>query len=183
VALNRRLGFTRVEADESYKKALEYYRKNEPDLDNAIDQMNKAIEALPGQPEYHAARGLMHYDDGHFDEARADFEAAIALFEYELLAQYGLGLLALRDGDYDSALAHLKKAYNVNPTRAETLYTLAVVHYHRRDLASAANLMKQAHDQFEAHKDKRKADAAKWLRVLGKIADRTAALLDSGKGG
>ncbi len=37
--------------------------------------------------------------------------------------------------------------------------------------------MKLANDRFEALNDKRKADAAKWLRELAKLADKTAALL------
>jgi hypothetical protein len=37
--------------------------------------------------------------------------------------------------------------------------------------------MKLANDRFEATNDKRKADAAKWLRELGRMAEKTAKLL------
>ena len=40
--INQRLGFTRFEADEYYKQALEAFKKN--DFDNAIDAMKNAIE-------------------------------------------------------------------------------------------------------------------------------------------
>ena len=43
--------------------------------------------------------------------------------------------------------------------------------------ASAANLMKLANDRFEATNDKRKADSAKWLRELAKMAEKTANML------
>ncbi|MCK6577588.1 MAG: tetratricopeptide repeat protein [Anaerolineae bacterium] len=175
--LNQRLGFTRFEADEYYKRALEYYRKRE--FDNAVDSMTKAIAAFPNQPEYYAARGLMHFDDANFDEARADFEHALKLFKVELLAHYGLGMLAFREEQWDAALEHFRIAYNVNPQRPETLYYLSLTYYHRRDFASAANLMKLAHDQFEANDDKRRGEAARWLRELSKIAEKTAALLQS----
>lgn len=169
--LNQRLGFTRYEADEYYKRALEFYKKN--DFDNAVDSMNKAILAFPNQSEYYAARGLMHLDDANYAEARADFDQALKVFPHELLAHYGLGVLAFRDKQWDEALAAFTHAYNVNPKRAETLYYLALTYFNKRDFASAANLMKLAHDQFEAHADKRKADSGKWLRELGKLIDKS----------
>jgi hypothetical protein len=86
-------------------------------------------------------------------------------------------VLAYREQNWDEALEHFTAAYYADTGRPETLYYLALTYYRQRDFASAANLMKLAHDRFEALNDKRKADAAKWLRELGKMADKTAALL------
>lgn len=174
--LNQRLGFTRYEADEYYKQALDAFRKRQ--FSQAIHLMDSAIEVLPNKSEYYAARGYMYLEDAVNDKAQADFETALKKYPYEMLAHYGLGMIAYKDGDYDAALDRFTKAYYADQQRAETLYYLALTYFHKRDLVSAANLMKLAHDRFEATDDKRKSDAAKWLRELSKLAERTAALLN-----
>ncbi len=173
--INQQLGFTRFEADEYYKQALEAYGKG--DFDAAVDAMKNAIAALPRKAEYYAARGIMYLEDGVTQSASDDFDEALRLFPHEMLAHYGRGVLAYRDKNWDEALQHFTAAYYVDQKRAETLYYLALTYYHKRDFASAANMMKLANERFEAADDKRKADAAKWLRELAKLADKTAQLL------
>lgn len=173
--INQRLGFTRFEADEYYKQALDAYKKG--DLDNAVDAMKNAIKAMPRKAEYYAARGMMYLDDGVTQSAREDFDTAIKLFSHEMLAHYGHGILDFKDQNWDEALQHFTTAYYADQQRPETLYYLALTYYHKRDFASAANLMKLAYDRFEALNDKRKADAGKWLRELAKMADKTTELL------
>ncbi len=175
--INQQLGFTRYEADEYYKQALEAYQKG--DYDTAVDAMKNAIMALPRKAEYYAARGMMYLDDGVTQSALDDFNRALQLFPHEMLAHYGNGIVAFKDKDWDEALQHFTAAYYANTERAETLYYLALTYYHKRDFASAANLMKMANERFEAANDKRKADAAKWLRELGRMAEKTAQLLKS----
>jgi len=176
--INQRLGFTRFEADEYYKQALEAFKKN--DFDNAIDAMKNAISVLPKKAEYYSARGLMYLEDGVTQSAIEDFETALRLFQHEMLAHYGLGIIAYKDQDWDKALQEFTAAYYADQQRPETLYYLALTYYHKRDPASAANLMKMANDRFEATNDKRKSDSAKWLRELGKLAEKTAQYLRAG---
>lgn len=176
--LDQQLGFTRYEADEYYKQALEAFRKG--DFDAAVDNMKHAIAALPKKPEYYAARGLMYLEDGVTQSALDDFDQALRLFPHEMLAHYGKGIVAFKDQNWDEALQHFTAAYYADTQRPETLYYLALTYYHQRDFASAANLMKLANDRFEATNDRRKADAQKWLRELAKLADKTAELLKGG---
>jgi tetratricopeptide (TPR) repeat protein len=178
--INQHLGFTRFEADQYYKQALEAYKKG--DFDSAIDNMKNAIEALPRKAEYYAARGLMYLDDGVTQSALDDFEQALKIFPHEMLAHYGRGIIAFNDKQWDEALQHFTSAYYVDQQRPETLYYLALTYYHKRDFPSAANLMKLANDRFEALNDKRKADSGKWLRELAKMADKTAELLKGSSG-
>ena len=173
--IDQHLGFTRYEADAYYKQALEAFRKG--DFDAAIDNMKNAIAALPKKPEYYAARGLMYLEDGVTESALDDFDHALRLFPHEMLAHYGKGIVAFKDRNWDEALQHFTAAYYADQQRPETLYYLALTYYHKRDFASAANLMKLANDRFEATNDRRKADSQKWLRELAKMADKTAELL------
>ena len=176
--IDQHLGFTRYEADAYYKQALEAYKKG--DFDSAIDNMSNAITALPRKAEYYAARGFMYLEDGVTQKALEDFDQALKIFPHEMLAHYGRGIVAFKDEEWDEALKHFTAAYYADQQRAETLYYLALTYFHKREYASAANLMKLAADRMEATNDKRKGDAQKWLRELAKLSGKTAELLKAG---
>ncbi|MBZ0288827.1 MAG: tetratricopeptide repeat protein, partial [Anaerolineae bacterium] len=120
--LTQRLGLPRYEADEYYKQALAMFPKGQ--FDQAIDRMDKAIDILPTRSEYFAARGFFYLQDGVDDKARADFEAALKLYRFEMLAHYGLGVLAYRARKYAEAVTHFNSAAAADPNRGETLYYL-----------------------------------------------------------
>ncbi|MBC8099602.1 MAG: tetratricopeptide repeat protein [Armatimonadetes bacterium] len=167
--LTQRLGLTRYDADANYKKGLVAYEKR--NLDEALINLSDAIEALPNNAEYYAARGYMYLEDGIEDKAEADFAQALKLYPYEMLAHYGRGVIAFREQRWVDALAHFTKAYHADPKRAETLYYLALVLHRQADYAQALDIMKQAQTALEAANDRRKNDAAKWVRVLEKVAN------------
>ena len=83
-ALNQRLGLTRYEADEHYKRALEAYRKAR--LHEAVEAMTYAIDLLPTKAEYYATRGFFQLEDGAIAEADGDFARALEIYPYEMLA-------------------------------------------------------------------------------------------------
>ncbi len=178
-ALNQRLGLTRYEADEHYKRALEAYRK--ANFDEAVDAMNYAIELLPTKAEYFATRGFFQLEDGSTPEAEADFDQALKIYPYEMLAHYGRGMIAYKQQDWEAALERFTAAYRVDPQRAETLYYLALVYYKLGEVASAINVMSRALVAFEASNDKRRTQAERWLRDLARRA-RKAGLLAEGGG-
>ena len=70
-----RFGISRLEADEYYRVALDFYQKN--NLDQAIHNINSAIELLPNRAEYFAARGYFRLEDGDPKRAEPDFDKAI----------------------------------------------------------------------------------------------------------
>lgn len=187
--LDQRLGFTRYEADDYYRRALDAYRKR--NLDDAIELMDAAIDTLPNNAEYLAARGYFYFEDGEEDKARADFEAALKRFKYEMLAHYGLGMIATRDKNWTGARAHFNAARLADPERIETAYALAVTLYHLREYPAALELMTPAAAQFEATNHEQKNDARKWLREItravtnaagGRAALKTPALPPGGQG-
>jgi tetratricopeptide (TPR) repeat protein len=167
--MNQRLGLTRYEADEYYKLALEAYRKER--FDEAINHMNDAIGMLPRKAEYYATRGYFYAEDGVKDKALADFDQALKLYPYEMLAHYGKGILAYRDKNYPEALTHFTSAYHSDPQRPETQYYLALTNHRLGNDAQAQQLMAMAAAGFEKADDKRKADANRWLREFQKALD------------
>ena len=129
----QRFGVSRFEADEAYRQALE--AMNRRAYDQAFDWFNRAIEALPTGSEYHAGRGWIHLEEAEYAQAQADFEEALRLFPHEMLAHFGLGVIAFRkDKDYARAVSHFLSAYYVQPERAETLFWLAMSYYQQGDL-------------------------------------------------
>jgi len=165
--LTERFGVARFDADEQYKQALAYYQKSQ--LNEAILAMEKAIELLPKNSEYYAARGFFYLEDGTNKKALADFTRALQLYPYEVLALYGQGVIAYKAKKWDEAITHFTEAYRADPQRPETLYYLALSQHHnsQNDLALAA--MRQASALFAAAGDKRQADAERWVRQLEKI--------------
>ncbi|HEX2619918.1 MAG TPA: tetratricopeptide repeat protein, partial [Phototrophicaceae bacterium] len=146
--ITQRLGLTRFEADEFYKKALAAYEKR--NLDEALINMSDAINALPNNSEYYAARGFLYLEDGIDDKASADFTQALKLYAYEMLAHYGLGVVAYREKKWDEALKSFTSAYHVDPKRPETLYYLAMVYHQKGDPVSALQVMRQAYELLDA---------------------------------
>lgn len=165
-SFTQRLGTGRYEADEYYRRALEAYRKN--DFDGAVEAMNDALEALPNKSEYYAARGLMNLEDGELEKARADFEESLRRFKYEMLANYGLGVLEYKASHWDTALQYFLSAHYADQKRPETLYYLALTYHRKGDLVNATNYMVRANEAFEATNDRRKADSGRWLREFSK---------------
>lgn len=164
--LSQRLGLTRYEADEYYKQALKEYDKRE--LSEAILAMEKAIELLPTNAEYFAARGFFYLEDGVIDNARTDFEEALKQHPLEMLAHYGLGMIAYRERQWEQAIEHFTQAYRANPDRAETIYYLALTHHHHGQNDPALTYMQRAAEIFEKNNDRRRRDADRWIRQLEK---------------
>ncbi|RMF77677.1 MAG: tetratricopeptide repeat protein [Chloroflexi bacterium] len=166
--LTQRLGFTRYQADEYYKMALDFYRRGR--FDDAVDHITYAIEELP-RSEYFATRGLIYMEDGLPEKAQPDFEEALRLYPVEMLAHYGLGMLAYRAKKWDEAITHFTQAYHADPQRPETLYYLALAYHRNGNNPVALQLMEVAHGIFENADDRRRIDANKWIRELKKLLD------------
>lgn len=168
-----RLGFTRYEADEYYRIALnEYQKKN---LEEAILNINSAIEMYPRRAEYHAVRGYFQLQDGLVDEPVLDFDQALAINPYEVLANFGKGVLAFNQDEFENALKYFITAWAADNTRPDTLYYLGLTYHRKRDNVQAKQYMQQAADIYgqsaENDRDARKhmKNAEKWIKEFDKL--------------
>ena len=168
-----RLGITRYEADEYYRIALASYQKK--NLDEAVLNLNKAIEAYPRRAEYYAVRGYFRFEDGLPEEAEPDFDHALTINSYEILANFGKGAIFFEREDFDKAIDFFTKAWAADTERAETLYYLALSYHRKRNNVQAKQFMTQAADIYgktaEDDKDARKSmkNAEKWIREFDKL--------------
>lgn len=168
--LTQRLGLTRYEADEYYKESLAHFEKR--DVEQAILTMDEAIRLLPNNAEYFAARGFYYMQDGINDKALADFESALKIYPYEMLAHYGKGVIAYRQRNWDEAVNHFQQAYRIDQKRPETLYYLALAYHRQGNNPLALSYMQQADSRFEETGNRtQKRNADKWVRALAKILE------------
>lgn len=168
--LTQRLGLTRFEADEYYKKAIIAYNKR--DVNEAIINMEHAIELLPNNAEYYSARGFFYLQDNITQKAQADFEAALKIYPYEMMAHYGRGVIAYNSKNWDEALAHFNDAYRSDPKRPETLYYLALTYHRKSANSQALAFMRTADAGFDANKDKRKRNTERWIKTLESLVEQ-----------
>ncbi len=165
--LGARFGITRYEADEFYRIALDFYRKR--NLEDALHNIGYALNLLPYNAEYHAAKGFFHLEDGDVEQAAEAFDVALKRHPYEMLANYGKGVIAYRDRDYQGALISFTNAWAMLPDRAETLYYLALTHHRLKDNRKALDWMRQAQMALDKLDDKKRSrDAARWVAELEK---------------
>ena len=171
-----RFGITRYEADEYYRIALDFYQKK--NLEEALHNITHAIELFPKRAEYHATRGFFRLEDGLRDEAEPDFDKALRLNAYEVLANYGKGVIAYQREEYETALTYFSNAWAANAERPETLYYLALVEHRLRNNERALAWMQQvatiyeplAENDREARRRKRNAD--RWIATFIKQIEK-----------
>lgn len=164
---SRRIGASRYEADEHYRLALEQYHKG--NLEPALQAIEQALALFPKNSEYHACKGLFHLEKGEPTPAQTAFETALKIHSGEMLANYGLGVLAFNNKQWDSARTYFTTARVVYPNRAEIPYYLALIHHREQDNQSALLYMQHATQLMEAQHDKRVGDARRWLREFEKL--------------
>lgn len=166
--LARRLGASRFEADEVYMRALAAFRRQ--DLNAAIAEVESAIARYPGHAEYHAALAWFQLELEDKANARAGFHRALDINPYETLANYGLGMLAYEDKDWEAAAGCFLNAMAAQPDRAETMYYLALVRHRQGDNERALSWMTKAHEAFAAAGDKREKQCLAWMREFMQLA-------------
>jgi tetratricopeptide (TPR) repeat protein len=90
-------------------------------LQEALDDCNKASSLSPNIPQILAYRGFVYLKLGQFDKALADYDAAFALTKLPDHADwlYGRGVTRLRKGDTAGGNADLAKAKTIQADIAE----------------------------------------------------------------
>ncbi len=165
--LKQRLGLTRYDADEHGKQAWQAYSRS--DFEEAYAQMRLAIELLPNHAEYHAALGLFLLEDDAKSEAMVAFERALSLNPYEMMANYGRGMIAYRKKNWEAALGFFLNALAAQPTRPEIQYYLAMVKHRQGDNALAQKWMRDAQAGFAKIGDRRERHCQAWISEFIKL--------------
>jgi tetratricopeptide (TPR) repeat protein len=89
------------------------------ELDQALDDCNRALKLHPSTAALLDSRGLVHLRLGQYDQAIADYDAALKLQPKEAWSLYGRGLAELKTGKPAEGQADLKAAADLAPGLAE----------------------------------------------------------------
>jgi len=88
-------------------------------LDKALDDCNKALRLLPGDPSLLDSRGLVRLRLGQFDGAISDYNGSLKLRPRSAWALYGRGLAELKKGLATQGAVDIAAAKAVSPTIAD----------------------------------------------------------------
>lgn len=168
-SIEQRLGIPRFEADVRYRAGLAAFVSR--DLAKSIRELQTAVESLPKHAEYHAALGFVLLDDRQEREASQSFERALCLNPYEMLANYGQGMIAYRNKRWHEALKCFNLAQLAEPDRAETHYYLGMVCHRLGRNAEALRWMERAAARFAENGDRRQSHCAAWMSEFQKLIE------------
>jgi tetratricopeptide (TPR) repeat protein len=109
--------------DEDTKQAIalarEYYEKHEYDL--AERQLEKVAEATRGFADMHNMRGVIHHDRGRLEQARDEFEQALAINPSYTEAALNLAVTYNDLGNYEDAQRVYKSTVHRNGATSEAI--------------------------------------------------------------
>ncbi len=166
----RLMGFTREHAEAYYQRGLQAYQDG--DLENAILDLSEAIHYDRHHAEFYSTRGLFHLEANHEDDAELDLQYALKLSKRQWLAQYALGILDFRRGEYESAVKRLTEAIKYAAHRPELWFYRAVTYYYTKEYDKALADVEKAESLFPP-KDKRIKEAEAWKAEIKKNAPAT----------
>jgi tetratricopeptide (TPR) repeat protein len=112
------------------KKALDKAQKyrEEKKFDDAIAELDKAIEIYPGYFQALAERGVVLIQSGHPEKALPDFDKSMQIFPDYEPALSGAGYCLLTSGQFDRSVALLEKAVGIEPSNAKSQMFLGIAH-------------------------------------------------------
>ncbi len=114
------------------------------DLAAARTELVQALVLAPTNAEYQGALATLDTEALRLVDARAGFDAALALTGDDTLSLAGAGLLALKMGDAQAARTLLLKALVIEPRYARAQVWLAVAEYQLGERAAALDSLARA---------------------------------------
>ncbi len=134
-------------------------------MDKTKDYLRRAIEAEPENQEYRnqydelnevnkfMSQGARELDAGEYKNSFLSYSKVYEKYPYMTEAIYSLGVVKMREGDYDKAIEYFNKALIVNDSHentqkalkstAGTLFNEGNNFYRRRDFSSALDYYKK----------------------------------------
>lgn len=124
------------------QKALEKIKKQQ--YADALRDLEKAIKAAPGNPDIHYLIGMANSGLQRLDAARAEFEAALAIFPTHASSLMALGELQLRSGRPALAAETLEKGFQANGGNWRCHFLLATAYLQMKNYAKAESHIDRA---------------------------------------
>jgi tetratricopeptide (TPR) repeat protein len=113
--------------EELFEMALDC--ESSPELfSQAAENYRRAIELAPHWTEAHINLGVVLYQMGRIEEARAEFHSAVQLDPLNGISQYNLGCVLEEQGEIAEAIVYLQRAARAMPAHADAHFNLALAY-------------------------------------------------------
>jgi len=109
----------------------------------AADELDAVRQVAAAREAYNRGVDRMQYEDG-YDDAAGAFRAALMTAPHFVDARYNLGLVLLKLGEPEEALAELEQVVAVRREDKDARYALASAQFQRGAFAEAAQNLEQA---------------------------------------
>jgi tetratricopeptide (TPR) repeat protein len=119
--------FTLPTSTECFLRADGYFKDGK--AAQALKYYNRAIELNPDNLEAYASRGSVHFFQGHYDLAEADFVHVLKVNPYQADAYTAYASTLAAKGDYRNALEILNLAIRLNQRKPEIFFSRAGVNF------------------------------------------------------
>ena len=131
--------------------AASYYENGQ--LEVALDEQRKAVQADPGFADAHNLGGLIHMALGDNARAQQQFQRAIALNPRDANALHNLGWLQCERAQYPEAAASFQRAVAVPnyPQRARTLMAQGICEARAGDAVRAEATLMRSYELDPGH--------------------------------
>ncbi|MBN1963837.1 MAG: tetratricopeptide repeat protein [Anaerolineae bacterium] len=169
----RRVGRRWTMADRYLERGL--YHLDKKKYEDALADLNAAIEHEPDNAELYATRGVIYAEsdnEDYADYARDDLTYARYLDPKQWVAEYYLGMMSYHEEDYHEALRRFTAARDLAPLRPETYYYRALCYYKLDDVGTARIEMELARQLLDQEGDRRFREARRWLKIFEKEGKR-----------
>lgn len=125
-----------------YLRALFFYRERE--YDQALADIERAINIDDSLAEYFYLEGNIYYDDNEFENAFKSYQTTVELDNEHLEAILKLSTLELALENYQLALDMVNKALIVNPNYAEGYYLKGFIYLDGGDTVKSISSFRTA---------------------------------------
>jgi tetratricopeptide (TPR) repeat protein len=135
---------TQTQTSSSQEQIYEQAKKlfEEGKYEEAIDQLDHAIEQDPNAKNAYVLRGTSYDSIGQYDQAIADYTRAIEIDPDFVAAYNNRGSVYITLEQYEKGLPDLNHALRLNPENANSYYNRAIIHTF---LAKPADVISDAH--------------------------------------
>ena len=139
-----------ADAKKAFHKGMDSWEHN--DYPKAAEHFEKAVAIYPEYDTAYNNLGVMYYQMGQTEKARAAFERSVALNDKNADGDRNLARMLIHDGDYAKAQELLKKSLIVEPLNTITLSLMCVTQIQTGDdngaLATARKVHQLPHEGY-----------------------------------
>jgi Flp pilus assembly protein TadD len=132
-----------MDAKKAFHKGMESWEHN--DYSKAAEHFEKAVALYPEYDTAYNNLGVMYYQMGQTEKARAAFERSVALNDKNADGDRNLARMLIHDGNYTRAQDLLKKSLIVEPLNPITLTLMCVTQIQTGDDNGALGTARKVH--------------------------------------